>query len=79
MTLKIKITHDQPGYPKGAKVQAINVATGKPLMCHPAQVLSPGQSCEVFVHSGQAIRVDEVDLPVSPNGGGGPGDPPVPV
>lgn len=59
MTLKIKITHDQPGYDKNAEVLLVNeLQPGtKPV---PRVILEPEQSCELYVYDTQSILIREV-------------------
>lgn len=73
MTLKARIAHAQPGYPKALHVQPVDPATMRP--CDQARVVTDGQDAALHVHSGCALLITEVDAPVMvPNGGGGPGE-----
>lgn len=71
MTLKAVIQHAQPGYPKALHVQPVDPATLQP--CGEARVVPDGQATALYVHSGCALLVTEVELPQT-DGGGGPGE-----
>lgn len=72
MTLKVRICHAQPGYPKALHVQPVNPDSGAP--SGEARVVTDGQDTALYVHSGCALLITEVDVPLTPNGGGGPGE-----
>lgn len=59
MTLKVRISHASPGYLKRASVQVFTPETMTPQ--GEPHLLADGQSVELYVHSGAAIRVDEID------------------
>jgi hypothetical protein len=58
MTLRIKITHDEPSYPANVEV-FLTDRDGKPRREQPDAVLQPGESFVTHVHSGQHVLVKE--------------------
>lgn len=64
MTIKVRITHDQPGYDKAITVHetSVDTATGNPLFKQgysPSQVVHPGESIERYVWPGQMLVIEE--------------------
>lgn len=75
MTLKARIAHDMPGYPKALSVQKVDPTTLAALGV-PVIVTDGGDMAE-YVHGGVALLVTEVDAPVGgtgTDGAGGPGE-----
>lgn len=69
MTLKVTISHSNPGYPMHAVVKQSNG--------NPDTRISDGGSAEFYVHSGNSLTVVEVAAEAggnAPLGGGGPGE-----
>lgn len=58
MTLRVKITHDDPTYPADLAIMLTDAA-GKP-NSDPGQVIKPGESATFYVHSNQRIVVAEL-------------------
>lgn len=56
MTLIVKISHALPGYPSRVLAQVVDPVTGS---VYSGQHLADGESCELAVHSGAAIRLTE--------------------
>ncbi len=58
MTLRVRITHDQPEYPADLAVMLTD-AKGSP-SAGPNQVIRPGESADFYVHSNQRVVVIEL-------------------
>ena len=65
MTIKVTVTHSQPGYPKNVRVVPYIPTTGEEAAGAPAVELAPGESREWYIHGGLALRVIEAD-PITP-------------
>lgn len=66
MTLKVTISHEQPGYDKSAQVEVGYLdekGIWNPGSEYDTKVIQPGQSAEFYVYGGRELRVIEVPNP----------------
>ena len=59
MTIKVKITHDQPGYLADIVVHPLDRNNVHFPPANSVQV-KPGQTIEMYVHHGQKLLIEEV-------------------
>ena len=60
MTIKVSVKNEDSRETAIVAVSAISVATGEVDSSVPDKQLKGGESCEVYVHSGQKIVVEEI-------------------